>query len=65
MRKLVSDLAHFPQLRHLRTTPSSCFLVIYSVFMIYLCSKKGMAIPWGYFNFAGFAKPIEQSCAAW
>jgi hypothetical protein len=65
MRKLVSDLAHFPQLRHLCGTPSLCFPVIYSVFQIYLCSKKGMAISRGYFNFAGFAKPIEQSCAAW
>jgi len=65
MLQYVSDLAHFSQLRHLHTTPSSCFLVIYSVFQIYLCSKKGMAIPRGYFNFAGFAKPIEQSCAAW
>jgi len=65
MPKLVSDLAHFPQLRHLHTTASSCFFVIYSVVLIYLCSTKEKAQHWGYFNFANFAKPIEQSCAAW
>jgi len=65
MLKLVSNLAYFPQLRHHHATASSYFLVIYSVFQIYTRSTKGMAQPRGYFNFADFAKPIEQSCAPW